>query len=77
VVDLANNKFTKVKDITDSEAKKNYGPSDTGEPERYTLEGRAFTLWPRLPDKEYLMELSYKSRLKRVSNTLDTNEFMD
>lgn len=69
--------FVEVKSIAADEAKRKYGPSDSGEPERFSIEGKSFRLWPPVPDATYTLELSYKMNLTRVSITTDTNDFME
>ena len=76
IVDLALNSYRRILPIDVDEAKKRFGPSDTGEPERYSLTGKSFVFWPRLPDENFLVELTYKSFLPRVSVNVQINEFM-
>jgi hypothetical protein len=76
IVDTATDTFTEVKDISDYEAKKKYGPETSGEPERYSIDGKAMVIWPNTPDASYTLELFYKAKLEQVDETTDTNEFM-
>lgn len=75
--DTTLNKFTEITSISELEAKKKYGPSDSGAPECFSIEGKSFRFWPGTPDATYNIELSYKASLTRVSATTDTNDLME
>jgi hypothetical protein len=76
MVDADGNLYKPIGIPDEADAKKRFGPADSGEPSDISCDGESFRLWPPSPEQDYEFELNYKSQLTQVSATDDTNKFM-
>lgn len=76
IVDTSAGSYTPVELVSDEEAKKDYGPGESGEPEKFSIDGESLSFWPT-PDAAYTMEMKYRKTLTRVTASTDENDFMN